>query len=128
MPSYPKDEEISEMVRLLSKARLENWIAEDVGTWRWWALVVLLTIPWFVWYKYADKKQIHEMALLGTILMVMAITLDELGFVLSLWNYPVDVIPMFPRLTSVDYTVVPIIHMIIYQYFPTWKSFFGQWL
>jgi hypothetical protein len=121
---YTSNAEVAEMVRLLSKARMDNWNVEGFGTWRWWTLLILLIIPWFIWYKYADKKQLHEIALSGTIIAIITITLDELGFVLSLWNYPVDVIPLFPRLTSVDYTIVPVIHMMIYQHFTTWKSFF----
>ncbi len=111
-------------MRLLTQARLENWLGKDLGSWRWWVLVALIIVPWFVWYKLADKKRLVELVMFGLIVMVFTITLDELGFSLSLWSYPVDVIWIFPRLTSVDYTAVPIIFMLLYQYFSTWKSFF----
>ncbi|MDR3563707.1 MAG: hypothetical protein P4N59_20050 [Negativicutes bacterium] len=124
MHSYPTDEQLAEMAQLLTQARIENWLGESLGTWRWWVLLALLFVPWFVWAKLADRKNLLELALFGMLIMVNSITLDELGFVLSLWHYPVDVIPVFPRLTSVDYTAVPIVFMLIYQYFPTWKSFF----
>ena len=124
MYSYPTDAEIAEMVRLLSKARLDNWLGQDLGSWRWWILLIVLILPWLIWYHYADKKKLHELMLFGTLMTIVSITLDELGFVLSFWTYPVDVIPMFPRLTSADYTAIPVIHMLIYQYFPTQKSFF----
>jgi hypothetical protein len=124
MQSYPSVEQIAEMGRILTQARIANWLGEGVGSWRWWVLCVLLIIPWFIWAKLVDKKKFLELALFGMIIMVDSITLDELGFQLSLWNYPVDVLPVFPRLSSVDYTVVPIIYMLLYQYFPTWKSFF----
>jgi len=124
MGLHPSNEELAEMARLLTKARVENWMGEDFGSWRWWTLVMLLIVPWLIWYKLANKKHLRHLALFGMIVMVFAITLDELGFVLSLWSYPVDVIPMFPRLTSVDYTVVPIVFTLLYQYFPTWRSFF----
>lgn len=124
MYSYPTNAELAEMVRLLSKARLEKWLGEDFGTLRWWILVILLVIPWIIWYKYADKKQLHELTLYGTIITIYSLTLDEFGYALSLWHYPVEVIPMLPRLTSVDYTLVPIVYMTIYQYFLTWQSFF----
>lgn len=124
MANHPSDEQLAEMVRLLTQGRIENWLDHGLGSWRWWVLAVLLVAPWFIWVKLADKKKIHELALFGLIIMVFTITLDELGFVLSLWNYPVEIIPMFPRLTSIDYTVVPIFYTLIYQYFSTWKSFF----
>lgn len=124
MTNYPSVEQLAEMVRLLTQMRIENWLGEGLGSWRWWTLVILLIFPWFPWFKLAHKKQLSELTLFGLIVMILAITLDELGFELSLWNYPVDVIPLLPRLSSVDYAVVPVIYMLIYQYFPTWKSFF----
>lgn len=124
MQNYPTDEQLAEMVRLLTNARIEHFVHHEVGTWHWWVLVVLLIIPWFVWYKLADKKRLVELVMFGLIVMVYTITLDELGFELSLWSYPIEVIPMFPRLTSADYTVIPVIYMLTYQCFSTWKSFF----
>ena len=124
MQNYPSIEQLAEMTRILTEARIENWLRTGVGSWRWWVLLMLLIVPWFIWVKLVDKKKLLELAFFGMIIMVYSITLDELGFVLSMWCYPVDVIPVFPRLSSVDYTVLPIIFMLIYQYFPTWKSFF----
>jgi len=124
LANYPSTEQLAEMMRLVSQARIEHWLGKDFGSWRWWVLLALLIVPWYIWYRLVDKKRIVEFVLFGLILMGFTVTLDELGFVLSLWNYPVDVIPIFPRLTSIDYTVVPIIYMLTYQYFSTWKSFF----
>lgn len=124
LTNYPSNEQLAEMAKLLTQARIENWQCESFGTWRWWILVVLLIAPWPIWYKLADKKRIPEILLFGLIVMVLTITFDETGYVLSLWSYPVEVIPIFPRLTSVNYTVVPIAYMLIYQKFSTWNSFF----
>ena len=124
MQEYPTVEQLAEMSRLLSQARIDNWLGECLGSWRWWVLVFLMFAPWFIWTKVVEKKQIHELALFGMFIMVNSIILDELGFELSMWNYPIYIIPVFPRLSSVDYTVVPIVFMLLYQYFPIWKSFF----
>lgn len=124
MTNYPSVEQLAEMVRLLTQGRIENWLGEGLGSWRWWTLVILLIAPWFAWLKLANKRQFNELTLFGLIVMVFTITLDELGFMLSFWDYPVDLIPILPRLSSVDYTVVPIVYMLTYQYFSTWKSFF----
>ena len=124
MKQYPSTEQLAEMVKQLTQARLENWLGEGFGSWRWWVLLAFLILPWIIWRKYANKKQLLESSLLGMIIMVFSITLDELGFELSLWNYPVDVIPTtFPRLTSIDYSVLPVVFMLMNQYYPTWKSY-----
>lgn len=117
-------EQLGEMMKQLTHETIENWLVYGLGTWRWWILLVLLIVPWFGWYKVVDKKRLDELIMFGLVVMVFTITLDELGFVLSLWGYPVDVIPIFPRLTSVDYTVVPIIYMLTYQCFFNWSNFF----
>ena len=53
----------------------------------------------------------------------IATLLDELGATLTMWVYPVKVMPILPRLITVNYLMVPIIYVLIYQYFPRWKSF-----
>lgn len=124
MTNHPSNEQIAEMMRQLSEARIANWLDDKIGSWRWWVLVGVLIMPWFIWYKLVDKKKLPEISLFGLVVMVFTITLDEFGFAACLWNYPIEVIPIFPRLTSADYTVVPVVYMLLYQYFPTWKSFF----
>jgi len=124
MEITPDTQQLAEMLKQLTHGRVANWLSEDFGTWRWWVLLVLLTVPWFIWYKTVKKNKLPELTMFGLIVMVFTITLDELGYNMTLWSYPFDVIPIFPRLTSIDYTVVPIIFMLTYQYFPTWKSFF----
>lgn len=123
MVNYPSNEQITEMLRQLHQARIENWLGHQLGSWRWWTLLVLLIVPWFVWYKLADKKKLPELALFGLIVMVFAITLDELG-ARTLWSYPVFLIPWLPRFIPINYTVLPISYTLIYQYFPSWKRFF----
>ena len=49
--------------------------------------------------------------------------LDELGAQLNLWEYPIDIEPLFPRMIPINLTVFPVIYMFIYQYFSEWKSF-----
>lgn len=124
MQNYPNDEQVAEMTRLLTQVRIENWLGHAVGSWHWWVLIGVSIIPWLLWIKVAAKKQIHELMLFGLFMILGSLTLDELGFELSLWSYPFSLIPVFPRLSSADYTMLPVIYMLIYQYFPTWKSFF----
>jgi len=124
MQNYPSIEQLAEMVRLLTQARIENWLGECVGSWRWWLLLGVSIIPWLFWIKVAARKQIHELMLFGLFMILGSLTLDELGFELSLWSYPFSLIPVFPRLASADYTMLPVVYMLVYQYFPTWKSFF----
>ena len=55
--------------------------------------------------------------------MTIAIWSDQVGYEFGLWYYPVDLIPIFPPATAIDYIMLPIIYTLIYQYFQRWKSF-----
>ncbi|MBP2642479.1 MAG: hypothetical protein H6Q67_366 [Firmicutes bacterium] len=124
MQNIPTDEQLVEMTRIVTQARTENWLDHIFGSGHWWALLAFTIIPWLLWTKVAARKQIHELMLFGLFVILSSLTLDELGFELTLWSYPFSLIPVFPRLASADYTMLPVIYMLIYQYFPTWKSFF----
>lgn len=107
---------------LLFQTRYESW-SNNVFTIRWWILIGCLTIPWFIWYMLIDKKRIQEMFLYSFATLFIALLLDETGSSLTLWAYPVKIVPFFPRLITANFTLVPIIFSLVYQCCPKWKSF-----
>ncbi len=54
----------------------------------------------------------------GIILLI-----DEVGSELTLWTYPVKIVPIFPRLMTLSSSLAPTVYMLLYQYFPRWKGF-----
>ncbi|KUO77251.1 MAG: hypothetical protein APF77_01230 [Clostridia bacterium BRH_c25] len=119
----PEQQAIVNLKRLLYQARLDYWINANVLTLRWWVLLFYLIIPWFVWYRLVDKRRLKEMLLYLLLTAGIATLLDEIGANLTMWIYPIKVIPALPCLITANYSVVPIIYVLIYQYFPRWKSF-----
>lgn len=109
--------------RLLYLARYEDWIKHGVFTAGWWMLLGVLIIPWFLWYRLIDKKRLQEMLLYAFTTSFVGLLLDEIGGSLTFWAYPIKLVPFFPRLISANYTLVPVIFTLVYQYFPRWKSF-----
>lgn len=124
MTIYSPNDHLAEITRQLTQARIENWLGECFGTWHWWFLITLLIIPWIVWFKLVEKKNIVELSLYGIIIIFVTNTLDDLGFELSLWYYPLRIIPILSRFISIDCSLLPVIYMLIYQHFSDWKSFF----
>lgn len=119
------EEQLKQIVKyekLLFQQRYENW-ANNIFTLRWWILVTCLILPWFVWYALIDKKRFQEMSVYSLATLVLAILIDEIGASLTLWAYPVKVVPFFPRLITANLSMVPIIFSLLYQYFPSWKAF-----
>ncbi len=112
------------MEKNLTNARIENWLHHDLFTWQWWLLVFVLIIPWFIWWHYVDRKRIVEISLFGAIVLIISSFLDAVLTELGLWCYDYQVIPLWPRLISADFSVLPITYMFIYQYFKEWRDFF----
>ena len=125
MQNYPSDEQLAEMTRQLTQAHIDFWRQETLFSWQWWFLLVMLIIPLIAWYKFADKKRLLQLVLFFLLVMVMSITFDELFTILALRIYPHKFIAVLPRLTSVDYTIIPIMFTLAYQRFVTRNSFWG---
>jgi len=49
--------------------------------------------------------------------------LDVAGFALGFWRYPIMILPLLPPMIPVNLVFLPMIYMLMYQYFPKWKSF-----
>lgn len=107
----------------LTQARIQNWIHQDLFTFQWWLLLLVLIVPWFIWWKYVDKKRVFEIAFFGAIMLIISSFLDAVLTEIGLWCYEFYVIPVWPRLISADFTLIPITYMFIYQYIRDWKRF-----
>jgi hypothetical protein len=76
-----------------------------------------------LWWKIVDKSRLYEIILYSALITISVLVLDELGEELTLWDYPYDLLPLFPPLFSVDLASLPIVYSLVYQYFRTWRSF-----
>jgi hypothetical protein len=102
---------------------MEHWWAAEFNHWQWWLSLVLSIIPLFIWWKLLDKKRIFEICVYGLMIYVFASYMDLVGSEFVWWNYPIRVIPTLPRIFPIDFSVIPTVYMLVYQYFPKWKEF-----
>lgn len=107
----------------LTVARVDEWMRHEVFHLPWWFLLGMFILSVYVWWKTLDKSRLSEMVLYTSGIIIIILVLDELGEELTLWDYPYDLIPLFPPLTAVNMSSLPLIYSLIYQYFRTWKSF-----
>jgi hypothetical protein len=121
--SFPSQQEITQLEMKLTHARIENWLREDLFTWQWWLLVAVLVLPWFLWWRLVDKKRLTEIFILGTMILIAVSYMDAVLSELGLWSYKYEIIPLWPRLISADFTVLPVTYMLIYQYCGPWKKY-----
>ena len=106
----------------LSLMRISEWKNVLFGL-NWWVLLGLFLINLVLWLKLADKRRLSEMPLHTALIIIWVIVLDELGEEMTLWYYTADIIPLFPPITAIDITCLPLVYMLIYQYTKRWPSF-----
>lgn len=103
--------------------RYEHWIHYEVYTVIWWLLLCLWILPWVVWLAIVDHERIAEIYCYGITIMFITTLLDTIGSVQGLWAYPIKIIPSMPELEPIDWGILPVTYMLIYQFFPRWKEF-----
>jgi hypothetical protein len=119
-----KFQEIEKHYGQLHKLWLDYWTEEVVFTHQWWIMIFTLLIPFFIWWKLVDKTRIREISLVGLIVNCIAFILDQIGSSLGYWIYPFTLTPLERDLWAVaDFSVMPFFYMMLYQWFPKWKSY-----
>lgn len=107
----------------LTEARFDEWCKDEVFRFRWWLLLAIFILSALVWWKLVDKSRLSEIIMFTGITCIIVLALDELGEELTLWDYPVEIFPLFPPIYSIDLATLPMVYSLIYQYFRKWKSF-----
>lgn len=114
---------IVETQKKLTELRLEHWKHEEVFSFQWWLQIALLIIPWIIWWKLVDKKRIGVIFSYGLLVLIFTSLMDNVGVELTLWGYPCLIVPVIVRLFGVNFSILPVSYMLIYQYFTKWTSF-----
>ncbi len=107
----------------LTDLHIEQWLAEEVFHARWWILIGLLIVMWLAWFLLLDKAKAKEACLFLVLAFIVVLGIDEYGEELVLWEYPTDIIPIFPPLTSANLISVPLTCSIVFQRFPDLKRY-----
>jgi len=115
--------EVLEAQKRLTDLSYECWVDHCLFTFQWWLLLFILLVPWFIWWKFVNKKRLTEILSYGLLVVITTCLLDEIGSSLNFWGYPYKIVPLIPRLIAVNFTALPVVYMFIYQYFSEWKLF-----
>ncbi|QCR32455.1 CBO0543 family protein [Lysinibacillus sp. SGAir0095] len=115
-------QELNKLRREFRDTQIEFWLNETLFTFSWWVLLVTSIALFIVWVILLDKKRIFEILTYGFMISTLTILLDSIGVFLMLWSYKHTLTP-FPIIIEVHFIQMPIIYMIVYQYFKTWKPF-----
>ncbi len=113
-----------ETARLLAEQSYQHWISQEFLSYQWFIMVGVLAITYIVWFKLVDTKRITQILLLGSLITVAGsfVNLYLAGFG-GFWEYKIAVTPVKPAVFTVSYTIIPIFHMLVFQYTSSWKSY-----
>jgi hypothetical protein len=115
--------EILAVQKHLHELQYEHWLQHELFTNQWWALVGVLIIPWIIWWKLVDKTRTAIILAYGIYIMFVITAMDAIGSALQFWIYPIKLIPIVPDTVGIDWGLLTVADMLIYQYFPRWRSF-----
>lgn len=123
MSHNPSFIQVLEMQNRSIDLQVQHWLKYEIFTPQFWFLTAVLILPWIVWWKLVDKNRFLEIIIYGLFISTIVTLLDEIGCQLNWWEYLYDIEPLYPRLIPMNFTILPIIYMMLYQYFPDWKAF-----
>lgn len=112
-----------DLQKKLTDLHIEQWLDEDVFHIRWWILLGLLIAMSIAWLLLLNKAKLKETCLFLLLAIIIVLGIDEYGEELVLWEYPTDLIPIFPPLTSANLISVPLAYSIAFARFPDLKRF-----
>jgi hypothetical protein len=115
--------EILTIQRHLHELQYQNWLENQLFTSQWWALLAVLVIPWLIWWKLLDKKRTAIILAYGIYILLVVTAMDAIGSAAQFWVYPITLLPIVPDSIGIDWGLLTVMHMLIYQYFPRWTSF-----
>jgi len=118
--AIPKSVDIQ---RELTDIHIQEWLREDVFHFKWWFLIAFLVILALIWWIMLDKSRSMEICLFVILSVIVFMGINEYGEELTLWDYPTDLIPIFPPLSSVNLISFPLIYSLVYQRFGKGKRF-----
>ncbi|MBP2642731.1 MAG: hypothetical protein H6Q67_618 [Firmicutes bacterium] len=113
----------SEIQKLLTSAHIEEWLQQDLFQIKWWLLLGLTIFAFLLWWRLLAKRRLPEVILYAVLIMIVMMGVDEYGEELPLWDYPIDILPIFPVITATNLLILPLAFSLVYQNFSTWISF-----
>jgi len=113
---------VMDLQKELLSLRISDWY-DKLFSWQMAFMVIMLVLPWVIWWKIADRRRLVEIFSFGLLISVISSFFNGNGLNLLLWSYPYRLLPFSPRAYTFSLSVIPVSFMILYQYFPKWKSF-----
>ncbi|WP_270181211.1 CBO0543 family protein [Alkalihalobacillus sp. CinArs1] len=100
-----------------------HWLHDDLFSFGWWLVLIINLIFLYVAFKLIDRKRLFELLTVGGIVIAISTLMDVILIQYGFTAYPTSITPLSPSFFVSTYIVLPVIFMLLYQYFFTWKSY-----
>ncbi|WP_299089920.1 CBO0543 family protein [uncultured Metabacillus sp.] len=107
----------------LNEETIQAWIDKTLFTYHWWLGVILIIVPYILWFKFRKRKSADRLHYAGLFVALASSTLDYVGTFFGLWKYDYEVIPIVPTYTPFSFAILPITVMFILQIKPKINPF-----
>ncbi|GAA0593423.1 hypothetical protein GCM10009001_06990 [Virgibacillus siamensis] len=101
----------------------QHYFEDVLFSFQWWFLLIIFILVWAVWMIVSDKRRLNTILLAGFFPTVMATIMDEIGLLLHLWSYSYHLLPFTVESYSINFSIIPVGYMLLYQYARKWKTF-----
>lgn len=118
-----KMNEMLDLYKAYMEIRNDTFFEYVLFSYQWWILLFIIIVLWSIWIMVVDKKRIQSILLVGLLTSIIALTLDDIGLNLMLWDYPYWITPFTARMDPVNIAIIPVSYMLVYQYMKTWKTY-----
>ncbi|WP_456276418.1 CBO0543 family protein [Bacillus sp. AK128] len=116
-------DEVRKIQTELVKVDKEGWYNNEFLTWNWWLLLGILIVPWIVYIVLCKRSRIVSTMLVGMIVALVTMLFDVTGSDYGFWGYPVELVRPGPGAFAFDLGMVPVVIMLIFQFFPLRKEY-----
>ena len=105
------------------KQSYQRWRTQELFSLPWIFNIVVLITFYVIWIKLVDKRKLRELLLFGSLVAVSTNFIDIVAVTTGLWEYKVRLVPISPTPFPFDYTVIPILYMLVLQYTSSWRNY-----
>ncbi len=101
----------------------EYWKHNDLFSFGWWLLLAINLLFIYMAVKILDRSRLFELLTVAGIIISFSTMLDTILIQYGLTSYPTSLTPLTPSFFVSTYIILPVIYMLLYQLFSSWKSY-----
>lgn len=105
------------------KQSYQRWSTQELFSFAWFFNIAFMLILYVIWIKIVDKRRLKELLLFGSLIAISANCIDIVAVTTGLWEYKVRLLPISLFPFPFDYTVIPILYMLVLQYTMSWRNY-----